>query len=79
MCGGLAVECWCRAYRLDWPTGVSVYEVDFEQVFKYKRGILHRLSAEAKCEQLIDVAADLRDEGWAEALETKGFERTYVT
>lgn len=63
-----------RAYRLDWPAGTTVYEVDQPQVIEFKRTTLSRLGAEPTTE-LKSVAIDLRDD-WVSALTDAGFDAT---
>jgi methyltransferase (TIGR00027 family) len=64
-----------RAYRLPWPKGVTVYEVDFQEVFDEKQQVLH--SAKLSCDSLKYVTADLRDGTWEQALIEAGFQTTY--
>jgi methyltransferase (TIGR00027 family) len=62
-----------RAYRIDWPAGTVVYEIDQPKVLKYQtatpqsHGVAHR-----------SVAVDLRDD-WAAALADGGFDRRRPT
>jgi methyltransferase (TIGR00027 family) len=58
-----------RAYRLDWPAGTSLYEVDLPKVLAFKETVLG--DAEPRCTRAV-VPADLRDD-WAKALRDKGF------
>lgn len=66
-----------RAYRLDWPAGTVVYEIDQPQVLDYKTGILDSLGA-APTAARRTVAVDLRDD-WPAALTAAGFDRTLPT
>ncbi|HLG71890.1 MAG TPA: SAM-dependent methyltransferase [Chloroflexota bacterium] len=61
-----------RAFRLDWPAGVRLFELDMADVFEFKERVLQEHDAEARCERHI-VAADLRDAGWPDALRAAGF------
>ncbi|MFC4034767.1 SAM-dependent methyltransferase [Streptomyces polygonati] len=61
-----------RAYRLDWPAGCSVYEIDSEEVLTFKRGVLGGMGAAPRATR-IPVAADLRTD-WAAALIGAGFD-----
>jgi methyltransferase (TIGR00027 family) len=61
-----------RAYRLPWPTGTVVYEVDMPEVIEFKTQTLTDLGAEPTAERRT-VAIDLRDD-WATALRSAGFE-----
>ncbi|MFF8991484.1 class I SAM-dependent methyltransferase [Streptomyces sp. NPDC014983] len=62
----------CRAYRLDWPQGCVVYEVDTAGVLAFKQTVLDRLRATPAAERRT-LAADLRDD-WADALLSAGFD-----
>jgi methyltransferase (TIGR00027 family) len=59
-----------RAYRLDWPDGLVVYEVDVPRVLEFKDQILTRSGA-APCVRHM-VAADLRED-WPAAIRAAGF------
>ncbi len=61
-----------RAYRLAWPTGTVVYEVDQPQVIEFKSGTLAELGAEPTADRRV-VAIDLRDD-WPSALRAAGFD-----
>ena len=61
-----------RAYRLQWPTGTVVYEVDMPEVIEFKTLTLADLGAEPTAERRT-VAIDLRDD-WATALQEAGFD-----
>src|SRR5690625_1984324 len=50
-----------RAYRLDWPAGTVVYEVDMPQVIDFKTNALADLGAEPTAQRRT-VAVDLRDD-----------------
>ncbi|MEV4259539.1 SAM-dependent methyltransferase, partial [Spirillospora sp. NPDC049652] len=50
-----------RAFRLDWPAGTRLFEVDLPDVLAFKAATL--ADAEPRCERAA-VAADLREE-WA--------------
>ncbi len=60
-----------RAYRLDWPAGTTVYELDQPQVLEFKRETLAAHGATAKAERK-EIAIDLRDD-WVQALRDSGF------
>ncbi|RAJ61170.1 MULTISPECIES: class I SAM-dependent methyltransferase [unclassified Streptomyces] len=62
----------CRAYRLDWPPGRTVYEVDTAEVLAFKQTVLDRLRAAPAAERR-PLAADLRED-WAEVLLAAGFD-----
>jgi methyltransferase (TIGR00027 family) len=61
-----------RAYRLDWPAGTSVYEVDQPKVLEYKAATLAANGVQPVVDRH-EVAADLRFD-WPEALRGKGFD-----
>jgi methyltransferase (TIGR00027 family) len=61
-----------RAYRLHWPQGTTVFELDQPQVLEFKRDVLNRQSARPAAERH-EVAVDLRDD-WPGALHAAGFD-----
>ncbi|MEE6175119.1 class I SAM-dependent methyltransferase [Mycobacterium sp. 050134] len=61
-----------RAYRLAWPGGTIVYEVEMPEVIEFKTVTLRDLGAEPTAERRT-VAVDLRDD-WAAALQSAGFD-----
>jgi methyltransferase (TIGR00027 family) len=63
-----------RAYRLDWPAGTVVYEVDQPAVVEFKSTTLSNLGAEPTAQRRT-VAVDLRDD-WLNALRHSGFDET---
>jgi methyltransferase (TIGR00027 family) len=63
-----------RPYRLPWPDGTVVYEIDQPQVIAAKTGAMARLGAEPTAELRV-VAIDLRDD-WPAALRDSGFDTT---
>ncbi|KKC03987.1 class I SAM-dependent methyltransferase [Mycobacterium nebraskense] len=66
-----------RAYRLNWPDGTAVYEIDQPKVLEYKTGILQQHGV-APTASRRPVAVDLRDD-WPAALAAAGFDRTQPT
>ena len=58
-----------RAYRLDWPAGTSLYEVDLPGVLAFKENVLG--GAEPRCTRVV-VPADL-SENWEKPLHEAGF------
>jgi methyltransferase (TIGR00027 family) len=68
----LAAGLDARAYRLPWPAGTVVYEVDMPEVIEFKALTLGDLGAEPTAERRT-VAIDLRDD-WAAALQEAGFD-----
>jgi methyltransferase (TIGR00027 family) len=63
-----------RAYRLPWPVGTVVYEIDQPAVIEFKTKTLAELGAQPTAE-LRTVSVDLRDD-WPTAVLNSGFERT---
>lgn len=61
-----------RAYRLPWPAGTVVYEVDMPEVIEFKTLTLGDLGAKPTAQRRT-VAIDLRDD-WASALRAAGFD-----
>jgi methyltransferase (TIGR00027 family) len=66
-----------RAYRLPWPTGTVVYEIDQPDVIEFKTRTLAGLGAEPTARRRT-VAIDLRDD-WPAALMEVGFDTTRPT
>ena len=63
-----------RAYRLDWPAGMTVYEIDQPAVVEFKTTTLTGLGAAPKADRRT-VSVDLRDD-WPAALQAAGFDAT---
>src|SRR5277367_4976369 len=61
-----------RAYRLPWPAGTTVYEIDQPQVIEFKSRTLAELGAQPTAHRRA-VAIDLRDD-WPAALRAEGFD-----
>jgi methyltransferase (TIGR00027 family) len=66
-----------RAYRLDWPAGTTVYEIDQPQVLEYKSSTLAESGATPSADRR-EVAIDLRED-WPAALRAAGFDPTQRT
>jgi methyltransferase (TIGR00027 family) len=66
-----------RAYRLTWPSGTVVYEVDQPQVIEFKTRTLADLGATPAADRKA-VAVDLRDD-WPGALRDNGFDSERAT
>lgn len=66
-----------RAYRLPWPNGTTVFEIDRAEVIEFKARVLAEQGA-APTADLRTVAVDLRDD-WASALRAAGFDDTAPT
>nr|MDT0523018.1 SAM-dependent methyltransferase [Streptomyces sp. DSM 41633] len=61
-----------RAFRLDWPAGTTVYEIDQPKVLEYKTATLGAHGAVARA-QHVPVPIDLRED-WPAALIEAGFD-----
>jgi methyltransferase (TIGR00027 family) len=68
----LAAGLDCRAFRLDWPDGVRLFELDLPEMFAFKEPVLTSAGAVARCARVV-VGADLRGR-WADALGAAGFD-----
>src|SRR6202012_6042718 len=62
----LAAGLDCRAYRLAWPAGCTVFEVDQPRVLEFKQQVLDQQDATPSARR-VTVASDLRED-WADAL-----------
>jgi methyltransferase (TIGR00027 family) len=70
----LAAGLDARAYRLEWPSGTVVYEVDQPKVVEFKSETMARLGATPRTERRT-VSIDLRDD-WPTALRESGFDES---
>lgn len=61
-----------RAYRLAWPGGTTIFELDQPQVLEFKREVLAEHGAQPRAERR-EVAVDLRED-WPQALRDSGFD-----
>lgn len=66
-----------RAYRLAWPDGTTVYEVDLPKVLEYKSATLAAHGVQPTATRR-EVAQDLRQD-WPKALRDNGFDPTLPT
>jgi methyltransferase (TIGR00027 family) len=66
-----------RAYRIDWPTGTTVYEIDQPKVLEYKAATLAAHDAAPSAVRR-EVPVDLRFD-WPTALRDKGFDPAQPT
>jgi methyltransferase (TIGR00027 family) len=66
-----------RAYRLPWPVGTMVFEIDQPDVIAFKSRTLAELGARPTAQRRT-VAIDLRDD-WPTALEAAGFDPSVPT
>jgi methyltransferase (TIGR00027 family) len=68
----LAAGLDARSWRLPWPDGTTVYELDQPRVLEFKLSTLTEHGAEPACNR-VAVAVDLRQD-WPEALRQAGFD-----
>ncbi|MDT5326315.1 MAG: hypothetical protein QOF25_3467 [Mycobacterium sp.] len=73
----LAAGLDARGYRLPWPDGTVVYEVDQPEVIEFKTTTLAGLGAKPTATRRV-VAIDLRED-WPKALVDNGFDPTQPT
>ncbi len=66
-----------RAWRLSWPDGTTVYELDQPRVLEFKSTTLQRHGAAPRA-KLVNVAVDLRQD-WPTALGETGFDASQPT
>lgn len=68
----LAAGMDARGFRLPWPAGTRVYEVDRPDVLAFKQDVLAAEGIQPRCDRLV-VAADLAAD-WPVALRAAGFD-----
>ncbi|WP_375481564.1 class I SAM-dependent methyltransferase [uncultured Mycobacterium sp.] len=68
----LAAGLDARSWRLPWPDGTTVYELDQPRVLEFKSSTLRAHGAEPTCNR-VEVPVDLRQD-WPEALRQAGFD-----
>ncbi|MCX4093893.1 SAM-dependent methyltransferase [Nocardia sp. alder85J] len=61
-----------RAFRMGWPEGTTVYELDAPKVLDFKDRVLTEQGAQARARRQV-VAVDLREE-WTQPLQQAGFD-----
>jgi methyltransferase (TIGR00027 family) len=66
-----------RAYRLPWPDGTVIFELDQDRVLEFKRETLADIGDAPRADRR-EVAVDLRDD-WQQALRDSGFDATRPT
>lgn len=66
-----------RAFRLDWPDHVRVFELDLPDLFEFKEPVLIANNASARCERVV-VPVDLHQD-WVPALTGAGFNPKIAT
>lgn len=67
-----------RAFRMPWPDGVRLFEVDRAPVLGAKQRIVDALGAEPDCDRRV-VVADLTTQSWPERLVAGGFRHEQPT
>jgi methyltransferase (TIGR00027 family) len=73
----LAAGLDARAFRLDWPPGVRLYELDLPETFAVKEPVLAARSAIARCARIV-VPADLGGR-WGRPLRAAGYDAGAAT
>jgi methyltransferase (TIGR00027 family) len=66
-----------RAFRMDWPEGTRLFEIDTAEPLDFKASVLRQERAVPRCER-ITVPVDLRED-WPAALAAAGHDRTRPT
>jgi methyltransferase (TIGR00027 family) len=67
----LAAGLDARAFRLDWPAGTRLFELDAPDVLAFKQAVLSSQSAAPRCDRRV-IEVDLRED-WRSALLAAGF------
>ena len=67
-----------RAFRLGWPGGFRIWEVDTRELFSLKEPRLRSAGASPRCERTV-VEADLTDPDWVETLMDRGLDKDRAT
>ncbi len=73
----LAAGLDARAFRLDWPAGVRLFEIDLPDVIEFKESVLAAGAARARCGRAT-LGIDLRED-WPGALVQSGFRPSVPT
>ncbi|MEV5511113.1 SAM-dependent methyltransferase [Streptomyces orinoci] len=69
----LAAGLDARAYRLDWPPGLRLHELDLPPVLDFKHHVLAGLDVRPRCIRT-PLPVDLLDPGWPDRLTGAGFD-----
>ncbi|HEX3488055.1 MAG TPA: SAM-dependent methyltransferase [Streptosporangiaceae bacterium] len=67
----------CRAFRLDWPGGLRLFELDQPDVLDFKEAVLAGVGARPRCQRQT-IPVDLRGD-WPAALTGAGFDPAQPT
>lgn len=67
----------CRAFRLDWPGGLRLFELDQPDVLDFKEAVLDGVGARARCQRQT-IPVDLRGD-WPARLTEAGFDPAQPT
>ena len=70
----LAAGMDARAFRLDWPQGLVLFELDRDEVFEHKESVLASNAARPRCDRRV-VRCDVSGP-WTAALVAAGFDST---
>lgn len=68
----LAAGLDARAFRLPWPAGTRLFELDLPESLAFKEGVLRRAGARPRCARTV-LPVDLRED-WATAVAGAGFD-----
>jgi methyltransferase (TIGR00027 family) len=66
-----------RAFRLAWPGGVRLFELDLPELFAFKEPVVAASDATARCTRVV-IPVDLRGD-WPETLAAAGFQPSEAT
>ncbi|MFF2331556.1 MULTISPECIES: SAM-dependent methyltransferase [unclassified Streptomyces] len=66
-----------RAFRLPWPAGTKLFEIDLPKVLEFKEKVISKNNVEPTCERQV-LAVDLRTD-WPEELKKNGFDPSLPT
>jgi len=66
-----------RAFRLEWPPGVRLFELDVPDMFNFKEEVLGSIAANTHCERIV-IPSDLRSD-WFSDLARAGFDAAIPT
>lgn len=68
----LAAGMDARAFRMQWPPGTRLYELDLPEVFEFKEKQLERAGAQSNCERRV-IGTNLRESSWTKLLAEAGY------